>query len=154
MAIEAAERLTPSGVLAELRACDLAERAASARRLELACLWADLHPQLTDLPFASTAGAEWFDEGVAVAADAVAEFAAVHGVATGDGRRLIAAAVQLRDRLPLTWEHVLELRLPAWKAELLAHQTRPLGDPASGWVDAQWVCWAGGSACVVPRSWR
>ena len=137
MAIGAAERLTPSGVLAELRACDLAERAASARRLELACLWADLHPQLTDLPFASTAGADLFDEGVAVAADAVAEFAAVHGVATGDGRRLIAAAVQLRDRLPLTWEHVLELRLPAWKAELLAHQTRPLGDPASGWVDAQ-----------------
>ena len=137
MAIGAVERLTPSGVLAELRACDRAEREASARRLQLACLWADLHPSITDLPFASTAGPDLFADDLAVAADAVAEFAAVHGVATGDGRRLIAAAMELRDRLPQMWEQVSDLRLPAWKAELLAHQTLPLGDSAVGWVDAQ-----------------
>ena len=44
MGIGVQEMATPQLVLAELHACDHAERAASARRLELAVIWADLHP--------------------------------------------------------------------------------------------------------------
>lgn len=126
---------TPEGVLAELRACDRAERAAGAQRLGLACAWADLHPIVRDLPYGAPAAD--LETGWAVAAEAVAEFAAVHGVATEAGRTLIADAVELRDRLPKCWDHVQALRLPAWRARRIAHHTRDLSDEAAAWVDTQ-----------------
>lgn len=135
MADEAAQHSTPAAVLADLRACDQAERAASAARLQLACAWADLHPAINDLPFASSTP-QLIDDGPGVALQAVAEFAAVHGVSTGSGRRLIAAALELRDRLPQCWQQVQALRLPAWKGIELAHQTRSLGGQAARFVDS------------------
>ena len=51
MAIQAAETLTPATVLAELSACDHAEKAAAARRLQLAVAWAELHPAIADQPY-------------------------------------------------------------------------------------------------------
>jgi hypothetical protein len=89
MAIAAIERLTPKGVLAELRECDQAEREIGARRLWLATVWADQHPAIRELPFTAPVKESLLDDGpIGVAAAAVAEFAAVIGVSTDSGARL------------------------------------------------------------------
>ncbi|MFT4218398.1 MAG: hypothetical protein QM619_14615 [Micropruina sp.] len=77
------------------------------------------------------------DEATGVAVAAIAEFAATHGVSTNAGRQLIGDAVELHDRLPRCWHQMLGLRLPAWKARLLAQTVHHLGDTAVAWVDAQ-----------------
>ena len=77
------------------------------------------------------------DEATGVAVAAIAEFAAAHGVSTHAGRQLIGDAVALRDRLPRCWRQMTSLRLPAWKARLLAQAVASLSDEATSWVDAQ-----------------
>ena len=136
MGIAAAQRLTPVTVLAELAACDHAEKAASARRLELAVVWAGLHPGIAAQPYDEVVDS-LIDEATGVAVAAIAEFAAVHGISTNAGRQLIGDAVALHDRLPRCWEQMTDLRLPAWKARLLAQLAYRLGDPATAWLDAQ-----------------
>lgn len=130
------ESRTAEAVLADLRVADQFERRAAALRLEVACEWADLHPQIAELPFAGSEPT-LFGTALDVAAEAVAEFAAVHGVSTQAGRAMIADAVELRDRLPKCWERVLNLGLQAWRAQLVAQQTAALGEQATAWVDRQ-----------------
>ena len=84
MGIAAAERLAPVAVLAELAVCDRAEKAASARRLELAVIWAGLHPGIALQPYDKVVDS-LIDEATGVAVAAIAEFAAVHGVSTNAG---------------------------------------------------------------------
>ncbi|MFT4224942.1 MAG: HNH endonuclease [Micropruina sp.] len=136
MGIQAAEMVTPTAVLAELSACDHAERAASARRLELAVTWAGLYPGIAAQPYDKVIDS-LIDDATGVAVAAIAEFAAAHGVSTNAGRQLIGDAVALHDRLPRCWRQVGDLNLPAWKARLLAQATRGLGDQAVGWLDTQ-----------------
>ncbi len=136
MGIGVQEMATPQLVLAELHACDHAERAASARRVELAAAWADLHSGIASQPYDKVVDS-LIDEATGVAVAAIAEFAAVHGVSTNAGRQLIGDAVGLRDRLPRCWRQMTSLRLPAWKARLLAQAVASLGDEATSWVDAQ-----------------
>lgn len=136
MGIGVQEMATPQLVLAELHVCDHAERAASARRLELAVIWANLHPGIAAQPY-DTVVDSLIDEATGVAVAAIAEFAAAHGVSTHAGRQLIGDAVALRDRLPRCWRQMTSLRLPAWKARLLAQAVASLGDEATSWVDAQ-----------------
>ncbi len=136
MGIAAAERLAPVAVLAELSACDRAEKAASARRLELAVIWAGLHPGIAAQPYDKVVDS-LVDEATGVAVAAIAEFAAVHGISTNAGRQLIGDAVALHDRLPRCWQRMTELELPAWKARLLAQLASRLGDRAVAWLDAQ-----------------
>ena len=134
MGIAAAERLAPVAVLAELAVCDRAEKAASARRLELAVVWAGLHPGIAAQPYDKVVDS-LVDEATGVAVAAIAEFAAVHGVSTNAGRQLIGDAVALHDRLPRCWQRMVELELPAWKARMLAQHACRLGDQAVGWLD-------------------
>ncbi len=134
MGIAAAERLAPVTVLAELAVCDRAEKAASARRLELAVIWAGLHPGIAAQPYDKVVDS-LVDEATGVAVAAIAEFAAVHGVSTNAGRQLIGDAVALHDRLPRCWQRMVELELPAWKARMLAQHAYRLGDEAVGWLD-------------------
>ena len=134
MGIAAAERLAPVAVLAELAVCDRAEKAASARRLELAVIWAGLHPGIALQPYDKVVDS-LVDEATGVAVAAIAEFAAVHGVSTNAGRQLIGDAVALHDRLPRCWQRMVELELPAWKARMLAQHAYRLGDEAVGWLD-------------------
>ncbi|MFT3969129.1 MAG: HNH endonuclease signature motif containing protein [Micropruina sp.] len=136
MGIQAAERVTPAAVLAELSACDHAERAASARRLELAVAWAGLHPGIAAQPYDKVVES-LIDDATGVAVGAIAEFAAVHGVSMNAGRQLIGDAVALHDRLPRCWRQLSELNLPAWKARLLAQASHGLGERAVGWLDTQ-----------------
>lgn len=135
MEAAAFEQMSPVYVLAELRACNLAERRAAARRLQLAARWADLNPGIEALPEAVEHS--MIDDELGVALAAVAEFAAVHGVSTQAGRRLIADALELRSRLPRLWKAVHELRLPDWKACAVAQATRPLGAETTGAIDVQ-----------------
>ena len=109
MGIAAAQRLTPVTVLAELAACDHAEKAASARRLELAVVWAGLHPGIAAQPYDEVVDS-LIDEATGVAVAAIAEFAAVHGISTNAGRQLIGDAVALHDRLPRCWEQISAFR--------------------------------------------
>ncbi len=134
MAIQAAETLTPATVLAELSACDHAEKAAAARRLQLAVAWAELHPAIADQPYDKVVDS-LIDDTTGATVAAIAEFAAVHGVTTHSGRQLIGDAVTLRNRLPRCWNQMIALNLPAWKARLLAHAVYGLGDQAAAWLD-------------------
>ncbi len=123
-------------VLAELSACDHAERAASARRLELAVTWAELHPGIAAQPYDKVIDS-LIDDATGVAVAAIAEFAAAHGVSTNAGRQLIGDAVTLHDRLPRCWRQLSDLHLPAWKARLLAQAAHGLGERAVDWLDTQ-----------------
>ncbi|WP_436702241.1 hypothetical protein [Nocardioides sp. BYT-33-1] len=51
-------------------------------------------------------------------------------------RHLAAAALDLRHRLPLVWERVLDLAVPAWLARKVAAMTRELDREAVRLVDA------------------
>ena len=135
MGTAAIERLAPDAVLAELAACDHAEKAASARRLELAVLWAGLHPGVAEQPYDKVVDS-LIDDATGASVAAIAEFAAVHGISTNAGRQLIADAVTLHDRLPRTWAQMATLELPAWKARMLAQHAYPLGDEATAWLDS------------------
>ena len=85
MRITAIERLAPDAVLTELAACDHAEKAASARRLELAVTWAGLHPGIAEQPYDKVIDS-LIDEASGASVAAIAEFAAVHGISTNAGR--------------------------------------------------------------------
>jgi hypothetical protein len=139
MAIAALEQqLTPKGVLAGLRECDRIEREIGACRLYLATVWADQHPAIVDLPFTAPIRESLLDDGpIGVAAAAVAEFAAVLGVSSDSGARLLGDALELRDWLPRTWALVQNHRMLAWKARQLAQRTVQLAPAAAAWVDAQ-----------------
>lgn len=134
MAIQAVEQLTPKSVLAELHACNHTEKAAAARRLKLAVIWAELHPAIADQPYDKVVDS-LTDETTGATVAAIAEFAAVHGVSTNTGRQLIGDAVTLHTRLPRCWQQMTDLRLPAWKARLLAQTAHGLGDEAVDWLD-------------------
>lgn len=135
MGIVAVERLAPETVLAELAACDHAEKAAAARRLELAAIWARLHPGVAEQPYDKVIDS-LIDDATGASVAAIAEFAAVHGISTNAGRQLIADAITLRDRLPHSWERMTQLELPAWKARMLAQHAYRLGADATAWLDS------------------
>ncbi|MET3960686.1 5-methylcytosine-specific restriction endonuclease McrA [Marmoricola sp. OAE513] len=72
-----------------------------------------------------------------VAEFCVAEFGAAIGGTTDSGRSLLAQALELKHRLPLTWSRVLDGTLLAWKARRIAEQTVALSPVAATYVDAQ-----------------
>jgi hypothetical protein len=137
---------------AELLACvsdvETAERRAGLGKLELALRWCVLHPAV-----AETGVAVWGDAGLPgvseceeslggdgtplVAAYAPEPFAAALGVSTWSGMQLLADALDLAHRLPLTWRRVRALEVPAWKARRLAQATHHLTRDAAAHVDAR-----------------
>ena len=61
-----------------------------------------------------------------VAEYAVAEFAAGIGLSTEAGKAYLGEALELRYRLPRTWQRVVGGDLPGWKARLVARETTRL----------------------------
>ncbi|MDP3967969.1 MAG: DUF222 domain-containing protein, partial [Nocardioides sp.] len=72
----------------------------------------------------------------------VSEFAATelgHGLACGPdaAAALLADALDLKHRLPGLWERLLEGEVDAWRARVVAQETRALSLEAVEWVDAR-----------------
>ncbi|HEY3016208.1 MAG TPA: HNH endonuclease signature motif containing protein [Nocardioides sp.] len=65
----------------------------------------------------------------------MAELAAVLGLTTEAGRRLVGHALELRHRLPRLWGRVQAVELPAWRARRVAEATLALAPEAAAFVD-------------------
>ncbi len=131
-------------VLGHARELRRAADAAEAELLATACAWADRHP-----PESIEAAATYVERGFGdtaipvagpgaplVAEFAVAELAAVLGLTTEAGRRLVGHALELRHRLPRLWGRVQAVELPAWRARRVAEATLTLAPEAAAFVDA------------------
>ena len=101
--------------------------------LELAAHWADLHPATHDTGVETFGGAALLaDESLggdgtpAVAAFTPEPFALALGMSPSAGAQLIADALDLRHRLPMLWERLSRLEVPAWQARRVARQTHRL----------------------------
>ena len=124
-----------AGVLTD---CVAAERRATAQKLVAVAQWADLHHPdrelvlLESLPAGERArrrcrvpvGAEGTP---VVSTYAVAELACLLQLTTYAAEALLRDVLELRHRLPQTWDAVLTGRLEAWKARQVARATRSVG---------------------------
>ncbi|MFF0267383.1 DUF222 domain-containing protein [Kribbella sp. NPDC004536] len=70
-----------------------------------------------------------------IAEFAIAEFAVVIGVSPGVGRDLIADALALRHRFPLTWARIRAGEATAWKARQIVRACTKLDHAAAEYVD-------------------
>lgn len=132
----------PDEVLWFARDCRRTADLAEAQLLQAALAWADQHPaeslmDATVLPGADVPIAIAGEGAPLVAEFCIAEFAAGVGMTTEAGRGFVGAAVELRYRLPRTWQHVINLRVPAWRARRIAQATTGLSAEAAAFVDAQ-----------------
>jgi len=117
---------------------------ADAVLMVAAVTWAEQHP-----PESIDEAATWVtpggDTGLTLAGEGaplvaefcVAEFALAIGRSTDAGRALIAAAVELKYRLPRVWGRVQTGELEAWRARRIAEETFGLSREAAAFVDAQ-----------------
>ena len=105
--------------------------------LVLAAAWADLHDR--DLehwsPLVERARAVGGEGTPAVSEFAAAEFGALQGVGMVSAWNLIAAALDLRHRLPKLWGQVKAGQVRAWQARKVAEATRHLPWDACADVD-------------------
>ena len=140
--------LDADAVLVEVVATRRAAERAEARVLMLAVHYVDLHPVTVEHPAASPAVGERLlidrdpapagsaaavvaeslaGEGTpGVAEYAVEELGAVLGVSYGAAFGLVAEAVAVCYRLPRCWERVQAGVVPAWRARVVARETRGL----------------------------
>src|SRR5215210_3631553 len=149
-----ADALTPSDLLASIRASRDVENAAAARQLDLAARWADLHPPESIHAAAAfeVRGTEHEEpiagEGCPLVAEfCIAELGAVLGISTTSAKKLIGHALELRHRLPRLWSQVQSGAVPAWRARAVAettiHTSPALTVDAARWVDSQVAAVAG-----------
>jgi hypothetical protein len=148
------EDMSAGDVLRAVAKSRALERAQAAQQLVLACAWADQHPALEPGDEASLVE-RGPDGGVhlpisgegcpLVAEYSIAEFGAVLGESTVAAKRMIGQALELRHRLPRLWALVLDGRVPAWRARLVAAETIGafLTIEAAAWVDSQVAAVAG-----------
>jgi hypothetical protein len=150
----AVDDLSSSALLASIRSERAAENAASARQLDLAARWADLHPpESIHLAATFTTPGSEHEEPIAgdgcplVAEFCVAELGAVLGISTTAAKKLIGHALELRHRLPRLWAQVHAGVVPAWRARSVAettiHTTPSLTREAAAYVDTQVAAVAG-----------
>ena len=133
--------------IADLRVFALHRRRVLRDEINLACHWADTHPWLGDL----TADPEDQPDVMGLAGvgaprvelSSIAEFAAVLGVSTKAGQKLIGEALELRHRLPAIWARVQALEIGADQARIVASRTQGLSMQAAAVADAQLVRWVG-----------
>jgi hypothetical protein len=142
-----ARRVSPrakDAVLHRASAALTARREADAALLLAAAEWAELHPAASLDGAASWGEPDVYAEGsAALAGDGaplVAEFAplelaAVLGWTPLATQTLMADALDLKHRLPLTWGLVLELAIPAPLARQVAELTRDLAWEAARHAD-------------------
>ena len=124
-----------------------AER-AEVRLLEVAAHWADLHGEPERLPDGrSLPGMEQLvtvggDCTPAVAEFAPAELGAELAMSPYAAGRLIAAALDLRHRLPRLWGRILAGQVHPWIGRKVADATRTLSPEVAAAVDGQVAPWA------------
>ena len=115
--------------------------AADVRLLSAAARWADLHGEVETLESgAALPGLERLvqlggDGTPEVAEFAAAELAAVLGMSTWAGQRLVADALDLRHRLPRLWGRVVAGEVRPWIARQVAERSRSLSVEAVAVVD-------------------
>jgi hypothetical protein len=130
--------LDPAAVLAAAEELTLEQRRQAVEDIRLVLQWADLH---ADDPGEGRApGADQLVEFGGEGTPAVRELCwAELAIARHSGlvatKRLAADALDLRHRLPLVWQAVQDLRLPAWVARKIASMSRALGKDAIVLVD-------------------
>ncbi len=142
--MDAPSMLTPAVVVERVRAARVREQAAAVEQLELALVWARLHPCPVGGVPAHVGEVDLRGEGLCplagVGAPWVAEFApadlgAALSITLEAARLLLGDALELAHRLPRLWDLVRELRVPAWRARLIARETRDLTREAAGFAD-------------------
>jgi hypothetical protein len=126
------------GLLARVEANLLSVRREEFARLDLARAWALEHevtdpellrdPRRRPIPLGAV--------GLPVEEYAGAEFAAALELHPLAGRRWMADAVDIHDRLPNAWTATREGRLEVWVARRIAAATSHLSDEKAQWVDA------------------
>ena len=146
-AVDSAAAVTPTAMLADVRATRAEAAAAEARLLVLAAEWADAHPVLTDSPQprpsrgAGDPAEEWareFDEDRGIprwAWSATAPLAAALGRSTLAGDALIRDALVLRHRLPSIWRRLVSGGLESWRARRIAQLVTGAPDDVCAHLD-------------------
>ena len=126
------------------RESQAAANRAQADLMVAAVTWAEQHP-----PESIDEAATWItpggDTGLTLAGEGaplvaefcIAEFALAIGRSTDGGRALVAAAVELKYRLPRCWARMQAGDLEAWRARRIAEATMLLSQEAAAFVDAQ-----------------
>jgi 5-methylcytosine-specific restriction endonuclease McrA len=146
--------LNASALLASIKSSRETENAESARQLDLAARWADLHPpESIHLAAAFTTPGSEHEEPIAgdgcplVAEFCVAELGAVLGISSTAAKKLVGHALELRHRLPRLWAQVHAGVVPAWRARSVAettiHTVPALTCEAAAYVDSQVAAVAG-----------
>jgi hypothetical protein len=140
--------LTPGEVIDALFRARAVEKAAALEQVELAIVWAQLHPcaegatpaYMNDLDLPLDLHGEstiWLSgEGApSVAEFAPVELAAALGLTAEAGHQLLADAVELHYRLPRLMEHVRSGLVPVWLARRIAALTTDLSWDAVVFAD-------------------
>jgi hypothetical protein len=141
----ALDELDATGTLALVEEVLHGRRAAEVEDLSLAAHWADLHASDPRLgPEGRRRFAPGGDRLVAVGGEGAplvqdlcfAELGIARRVHPLTARAMVADALDLRHRLPLTWAEVRALRAEVWVARKVAVLTRGLAPAAAAVVDA------------------
>jgi hypothetical protein len=140
------EELAESALLSEATEIESVLREGEVHKLRIAYQWAVAHPPLDAretgagpvlpamLTEPETLGGPGTPE---VAAFTSEPLAVAMGCAPASASSLLADTLDLHHRLPLLWDQVRALLVPAWKARRVAFRTRRLSLDAARWVDRQ-----------------
>jgi hypothetical protein len=129
---------SPAAVLTAVRAAREAADREEARILSLGLDWAAMHSPDAGSPFGSERSVLIAGPGTPPVGEfCVAELATALRISTDSGRALLAEAIELGHRLPLTWTRVRAGELPAWRARRIARSTIALSPEGAGYVDRQ-----------------
>ena len=135
---------SPAEVIERARQARQTEHRAAADQLAMALVWARLHPCPVDEVPAHWGEVDLHGESVCplagVGAPWVAEFApadlgAALGITVEAAKQLLGDALELAHRLPRLWALVQDLTVPAWRARLIARETRDLSLEAARFAD-------------------
>lgn len=122
--------LAPDAVLSRLREQRSVADAAEASILVLAARWADLHPAREGHQAAFES-----DTLPGVAWDAPAELDLALGMGHDAGSHLIHDALELRHRLPHTWQRITTGHVQAWRGRRIAQATLDHDDDVAAHID-------------------
>ena len=132
----------PGPSLAEVRDGDQAFRQGEVNRIVLVLGWLEQHlvdPRTSD----DVAYPDWGEGEVTLAGDgapAVSEVAVVEvittlGLSDSAGRSFVGRCLELKYRLPLLWQRVLDLEVAVWRAFKIADHTQSLPLEGAAFVD-------------------
>ena len=141
---QSTDALTSVEVVERARAARATAHRVAVEELEMALVWAHLHPCRVGEQPAGWGESDLHGEGVVpiagagaplVAEFAPAELAAALGLSAEQGKALVGDAVELAHRLPRLWAHVRSGGVPVWRARRIAVETRDLGPEAVAYAD-------------------